>query len=691
MTSEAIKPRLSGQAMRNRILRDWSLRTVLAVLFALLLGGRSQDLLAQSQTEIAAATTPEPAAPPEAPASSDQAADAQLASSPTQPISTEKPLPAGVKPSGPVMEVVRLANSGVDQSVVLAYIANSPDIFNLSSDDIIYLNDLGIPSNIVNAMIQHDQAMRGPQTAPIPVQPPAAPPGPNVATELLPPPENSSPYAPAPAPSDASSMPPVAIYPPPAPMPDNASEDGGQPPDVAPDSAFYDSLAPYGTWVNVAGYGNCWQPTAGILNVGWQPYFNCGRWVYSDCGWYWLSGYTWGWAPFHYGRWFRHGTLGWCWSPGNVWGPSWVAWRSSPGYCGWAPLPPSAWFSPSLGLTFRGQAVASTFGFGLTAQSFAFVSFNHFHDAQLTRFAVPSKQVPAVFVKTSPSTAIAFSNTRVINNGLSPSTVAAITHTSISRVSISQVASTSATKGGRTESFAANGSTLSVFRPNTPQAPGSKASFTARPATSVHGGPHALNTTPQMGTPLIVHGSTQTAQTTARTAWKDIPRGNVAYNNPDEAARYQRWQQSIQPSQQPWYLRNASSGSQTVTRTTSQNAIAGNLAELQSRNDVAENGSATTYRQWQYGSPSAYQSVHGGGGGGYSANMSANYSRQSGSQNSQSSGSFNSRASAPESQTYSAPSGGYSAPVNHAAPSYSGGGQSHSSSVSTSGGHYTGH
>ena len=53
------------------------------------------------------------------------------------------------------------------------------------------------------------------------------------------------------------------------------------PPDGAggdSEEMFQDSLAPYGNWVDVAGYGRCWQPTVVVANPGWQPYFNCGGW-----------------------------------------------------------------------------------------------------------------------------------------------------------------------------------------------------------------------------------------------------------------------------------------------------------------------------------------------------------------------------------------------------------------------------
>ena len=144
------------------------------------------------------------------------------------------------------------------------------------------------------------------------------------------------------------------------------------------------------------GLGPCWQPTVVVGNPYWQPYCNGGRWVYTHSGWYRLSSYSWGWAPFHYGRWFCHHRLGWCWAPDSVWGPSWVCWRYGAGYCGWAPLPPGALYRAGVGLTYRGKPVGNTFGFGLSAKSFAVVSFNHFWDPHLARYALPQKQASQV-------------------------------------------------------------------------------------------------------------------------------------------------------------------------------------------------------------------------------------------------------------------------------------------------------
>jgi hypothetical protein len=103
---------------------------------------------------------------------------------------------------------------------------------------------------------------------------------------------------------------------------------------------FYQTLAPYGSWIQVEGYGYCWQPT--IRDADWQPYA-FGHWAHTDDGWLWISDDTepWGWICYHYGRWINFDNLGWVWVPGYTWAPAWVTWRYGDGYCGWAPMPPS--------------------------------------------------------------------------------------------------------------------------------------------------------------------------------------------------------------------------------------------------------------------------------------------------------------------------------------------------------------
>lgn len=106
-------------------------------------------------------------------------------------------------------------------------------------------------------------------------------------------------------------------------------------------SIFYDSLAPYGTWVTIEPYGSCWVPSD--VDVDWRPYTD-GYWASTDAGWTWVSDLDWGWACFHYGRWFRSPVWGWCWVPGSVWAPAWVFWRGSDDWIGWCALPPDREF-----------------------------------------------------------------------------------------------------------------------------------------------------------------------------------------------------------------------------------------------------------------------------------------------------------------------------------------------------------
>ncbi|MSU59555.1 MAG: hypothetical protein EXS35_15520 [Pedosphaera sp.] len=55
-------------------------------------------------------------------------------------------------------EIVKLAESGIEDSVVLTFIENA-GVFSLGADQIIYLSDLGVSSQIVNTMLQHDREL----------------------------------------------------------------------------------------------------------------------------------------------------------------------------------------------------------------------------------------------------------------------------------------------------------------------------------------------------------------------------------------------------------------------------------------------------------------------------------------------------------------------------------------------------
>lgn len=111
---------------------------------------------------------------------------------------------------------------------------------------------------------------------------------------------------------------------------------------------FYDSLAPYGEWIEVGDYGLCWRPTN--VDPDWSPYSD-GYWAYTDAGWTWVSYEEFGGIVYHYGRWLHLDDDSWCWTPGYDWAPAWVSWRSNDDYVGWAPLPPEARWAQDTGIS----------------------------------------------------------------------------------------------------------------------------------------------------------------------------------------------------------------------------------------------------------------------------------------------------------------------------------------------------
>jgi hypothetical protein len=111
---------------------------------------------------------------------------------------------------------------------------------------------------------------------------------------------------------------------------------------------FYDSLAPYGEWIEIADYGTAWRPLD--VDEDWAPYTD-GYWAFTDAGWTWVSYEDFGGIVYHYGRWVRVEEEGWCWVPDYEWAPAWVSWRQNDDYVGWAPLPPEARWSPSIGIS----------------------------------------------------------------------------------------------------------------------------------------------------------------------------------------------------------------------------------------------------------------------------------------------------------------------------------------------------
>jgi hypothetical protein len=193
---------------------------------------------------------------------------------------------------------------------------------------------------------------------------------------------------------------------------------------------FYADLSPYGQWVDLAGYGWCWQPGVVAGNPGWQPYCDAGHWTYTDSGWFWQSDYDWGWAPFHYGRWLHHEQCGWVWFPDRVWGPAWVTWRTAGNDCGWAPLPLHTTFEGS-DCYFNGVRVAANFDFGLPASCFAFVGMGDFCSTDLAQRRLAQADVERIYNRTTIENNYRFVNKTVFDGGIPVERVAAVTHANL--------------------------------------------------------------------------------------------------------------------------------------------------------------------------------------------------------------------------------------------------------------------
>jgi hypothetical protein len=343
-------------------------------------------------------------------------------------------VPSNINPNSPLGQVVRMLQSGVDESVILAYVYNINVPFSLNSDQIIYLNDLGAPSDLVTAMIQHDQQL-------------------GVAVN------------PQPNPPSQETWPPPEVVGQPPDEPDSPMDDTNEPPPDMTESSFYGALAPYGVWVSLPGYGLCWQPCAGVHTPGWRPYCTQGQWVYSNCGWYWMSRYSWGWCTFHYGRWFCDAHRGWCWYPGTTWAPAWVCWRNSGNVCGWAPLPPHCNYLQGKGLVFNGVTAPADSNLGLNAIQFTFVPTRDLTMAHPDRFRLESRQALDAFNQTKVANDFNVNNLTFLNKGVPAKQVASATGRAVQMYNIQPVKGTSPI-GGRGEQVQADGQTLVVTRPN---------------------------------------------------------------------------------------------------------------------------------------------------------------------------------------------------------------------------------
>ncbi|MCW8129170.1 MAG: hypothetical protein KIS92_02190 [Planctomycetota bacterium] len=345
-----------------------------------------------------------------------------------------------------VDDVIRLEQSHVGDDVLMAYVRNAPTPFDPTAEEIEEMQRAGVSASVIVAMIDHGKVVQGEAVEVASAQP--ASPGAGASQPVAGIYENPDPYAPRPDYRD-DDVEVSAFYAPP----------GGE----VNISFFYGSLAPYGTWQHLDGYGYVWRPRVAVA-ADWRPYATSGHWVWTDCGWYWESDYPWGWAAFHYGRWHNDGRIGWVWVPDTTWGPAWVNWRRSDRYYGWAPLPPEARYQAGVGFSFRGKNVAVDFQFGLGESSYTFVPAGSFLAADISRVRVPHREVRDVYHNTTViNNTYVYNDNRIVNRGVPVDSVRQATNRQVETVQVTDMTVASGTAFERGE--VREGRRIQAFRP----------------------------------------------------------------------------------------------------------------------------------------------------------------------------------------------------------------------------------
>jgi hypothetical protein len=396
------------------------------------------------------APAPQPAVTTPAPFPTQQSAIQTAASPVAASIGGQQPIEDTLNSA--TAQVLKMYESGVSEDVINSYTSVSSEPFNLTTDHIIYFTDIGITDAVIKNMIEHDRAL-GVAT------PDLTPSEPNYAAQSASMAPANQPNAPVYAQNPPSSQAVVT------PVSTTQTVIVQERPAVTT-QVFYDSLSPYGTWIHLDNLGWTWQPTVATVNVNWRPYYDRGRWAYTDAGWYWNSNYSWGWAPFHYGRWSRQAGYGWVWAPGSTWAPSWVSWRYSDSYCGWAPLPPHSNYQAGIGFTYHGSRVSVGFGFGLGHSHYSFVNRRHFgrrHHSQHNDRVNGNRTEQVYNDSTVINNYIVGDNNTIINEGISRDRVNRGTDSEVRRVALADVADS-----GQAADSRRNGNTgeaISVYRP----------------------------------------------------------------------------------------------------------------------------------------------------------------------------------------------------------------------------------
>jgi hypothetical protein len=367
-------------------------------------------------------------------------------------------------------EVVKLVQAQVDESIILTYIENSKVAYQPTVDEILYLKELGASAKVTTALLSKGQKATTPkaETTPTPVETkpaqttvPAPQAGSQTAVVITDTASSSVVDSETDYALDAASV--TAV--------DGSTTGAKLESQATIAAAFQKDLNAYGQWYTIEDYGRCWRPYVAQNNPLWRPYCDRGRWVYTDCGWYWLSEYPWGAITFHYGRWFHHARLGWLWWPHRQWGPAWVVWRRTPLYGGWAPLPPFTAVSTRSGLVHHRLSVEPEYDFDLRPSEYVFAPFRFFMEPNVASQCVSTREVRNLYAQSVVMHRYYVrSDGVVVNEGFAREQVALHTRNAVKMLSIRDYEED--VDYLRSEQILQDGGVAVIYRPYYPFTPG---------------------------------------------------------------------------------------------------------------------------------------------------------------------------------------------------------------------------
>jgi hypothetical protein len=218
---------------------------------------------------------------------------------------------------------------------------------------------------------------------------------------------------------------------------------------------FYSSLSPHGEWIEAGPGFLVWRPFH--IHRHWRPYL-IGRWMWTDYGWYWMSDEPFGWIVYHYGRWYYDDYYGWVWVPDDLWGPAWVEWRYDDDYIGWAPLPPYATFSVTVGIHFTSHWVAPV-------HYWNFIKYRHFGKVIQYNDLASEKHTRRLIRTSRSSQQYDIDRDKIINRGIDRSIIEQRGNLRIQRAEVQNVRERSGERLTRSDDTQLSGR-IEIYRPS---------------------------------------------------------------------------------------------------------------------------------------------------------------------------------------------------------------------------------